>query len=117
MAADEPLANLDLTTRGDARLLETATQRWELSEKERRYAVVKLLDALTACNSKKPRTIATLVRTLSMLEHQNQADEHKALPDLGLNVSLTPEQLSAMSDEELDALERRIRRGGTQQGS
>jgi len=104
-----PVDNLDLGTRGDAQTLEQAVrQRWPISEEHREMVVLSVLNAIKHCDPSKARTLAALSRTVAMLERQNQADEHKLRPDRQLNVSINPDQLANMSDEELEALERRL---------
>lgn len=82
-------------------------QRWPVPAEKREFLVLSLLK-FVADSEASERARLSAARTLVMMERQNQADEHKLRPERTLNVSVTPEQLAGMSDEELEALERRL---------
>lgn len=94
----------------DARTItRAAANRWPIPENVRAACVARMTKVLTDPNASH-RDAAAATRALAALDQQNQSDEHKAKPDPGLNLNITPEELARMSDEELRERTEQLRR-------
>jgi hypothetical protein len=92
----------------DIQMVERAVaQRWPIAAAIREGLVLQL-QQFVFDDKRSLRARLRAAQTLVIMERQNQADEHKLQPDRQLNLSISPEQLANMSDEELESLERRL---------
>jgi len=79
---DEPISegdgHFDVSTRGARAMLSQAVSNgWPIPNKAKAAAVNSLINMLAEANSKKQiRNVASIVRTLAVLNAQNQADVH-----------------------------------------
>ena len=76
---EKAIAGLDLATAQDRKLLGVALKkRWPISEELRARAVEALQATLeVATSARELAAVASLLRSLTAMEGQNQADDHK----------------------------------------
>lgn len=111
-SGDDPLSGFRGGTRDTRMLARAVEKRWDLPEAVRKVLPAEMTKIAVnqGPSGRKYRTRERIAaaRVLVAMEAQNQDDEHKRQPDVGVNVHLSPEELAHMSDEDLNALRRRI---------
>ena len=83
-----------------------AANRWDIPDNVREIATMTLGQILANPSSTTRDKIAA-ARALTAMEGQNQADDHKKKPDRNVSLNISAEDLNNMSEDELNALERR----------